>query len=259
MKQTLILDSSNLQYRAYYASEARPEYDKAGNPVAAVKLFRVMIQKLKRDYSPDLLIAGCDSRAPTFRTALYPDYKANRRTPPEDYTKQRPGFLEVLEQEGVASYSALGFEADDVIGTLAKKYSEQGDDVVIVSLDKDMAQLVSISHDNGCVSLLNTNKNVMLDPLGVLGEYGVMPHEVCDYLALVGDSSDNVPGARGIGPKGAKLLIKQFGNVEALCARAGEISSGLYRHNVIIYKEWILLSKKLVTIDCNAPVLPNFF
>ena len=252
--RAFIVDASYMQYRAHYVTEQRQSYTKEGIPNAAVLLLRKMLDKLKRDYSPDVMVAGCDSASPTFRKKLYADYKANREAPPADYAAQHPGFLESFNKEQIPTFAAEGFEADDVIGTLAKQYSEQGHDVTIISGDKDMNQLVSISHDNGCVSVLNTNKNRLLGPFEVLEVFGVWPHEIPDYLALVGDTSDNIPGAKGIGPKGAVELIKQFDCVEEMIQRAGEISSGHLRHNVVIYKEWILLSKKLTVIDCAAPI-----
>ena len=254
MSTTFILDASSLQYRAYYVTEQRQTFTKEGVPNAAVFLFRTMLQKIKRDHNPSTLLAACDSKAPTFRTKLYPFYKANRQQPPAAYAAQRAGFLEVMIAESIPSFHVEGWEADDVIGTLAKQHAEI-DDVVIVSGDKDMAQLVRTGRGvQGAVSVLNTNKDKIFGPLQVLEEYGVLPQHICDYLALVGDSSDNVPGAKGIGPKSAIELIKQFGTVEQMCERPGEISSGRLRHAVVIYKDWILLSKKLVTIDCNAPI-----
>ena len=253
--RAFIVDASYMQYRAHYVTEQRQTYTKEGIPNAAVLLLRKMLDKLKRDYTPEIMVAGCDSASPTFRKVLYADYKGNREDPPADYALQRPGFLESFQKEQIPTFAAEGFEADDVIGTLAKQYSEKGYDVTIVSGDKDMNQLVSVSHDNGCVSVLNTNKNRLLGPFEVLEVFGVWPHEIPDYLALVGDTSDNIPGANGIGPKGAVELIKQFGCVEEMIQRAGEISSGHLRHRVLEYSDMILLSKKLTTIDCNAPIV----
>ena len=169
------------------------------------------------------------------------------------YTAQRDGFREVLWPMPI--YQQNGYEADDLIGTLCQRIRKDSN-VVIVSGDKDMAQLVFGGNESeGYVHLLNTNKDKILKPLGVFQEYGVWPWQVIDYLALVGDASDNVPGAAGVGPLGALALLKQFGNVEEIIARSGEIECARWRHAVQDSRDLILLSKRLVTIDRNVPGL----
>ncbi len=249
MSRTFILDASSFWYRAHYASAERQTYTRNGIPNAGVNLFRKMVAALKKEHNPDFIIAACDCHAPTFRNQLYPDYKANRRAlPPVDYTAQEPGFRKVLEEFNIQSYEMLGFEADDVIGTLSQRLET---DVVIAAGDKDMAQLVEWS---GRVKMLNTNTGKILDSMGVFDEYGVYPQQVIDYLALVGDASDNVPGCDGIGPNGALLLLKMFSTVEEIIRRVGEISSKRYRRAIMFHAADILLSKKLVTIDCHVPL-----
>ncbi len=250
MSRTLVLDTSSLQYRAFYASEARPTFTREGVPNAAVSLFRAMLRRLKRELSPDYVVAACDSQAPNFRVKLYPQYKEQRLSPPENYAKQRAGFADVLRSEFIPAFAVDGYEADDIIGTLARRISNDTS-VVIVSGDKDMAQLV---RDDYGIQLLNTNTNELLDEFGVFNHFGVWPREVVDYLALVGDTSDNVPGAKGIGPKNALDLIKQFRSVEQMIDCSSQISSRHVRHRVIECSGTILLSKKLVTIDCNVPL-----
>jgi DNA polymerase-1 len=155
-------------------------------------------------------------------------------------------------------YQQNGYEADDIIGTLCHRILKDSD-VVIVSGDKDMAQLVNEYSARGeRVQLLNTNVNKILNVMGVFDEYGVYPHQVTDYLALVGDTSDNVPGASGVGPMGALAILKQFRNVEEAIARSGEIECARWRHAVQNSRDMILLSKKLVTIDCNVPLKENY-
>ena len=251
MSTTFIIDASSLQYRAYHASKERPTFTKDGIPNAAVNLLRIMITRLTREHKPDFMVAACDSETPTFRSVLYPQYKAQRSKPEPFYTAQRDGFREVLWPMPI--YQQNGYEADDIIGTLCHRILKDSD-VVIVSGDKDMAQLVSVSQDLGEVRFLNTNVNKILNMRGVLEEYGVWPHQVTDYLALVGDTSDNVPGASGIGPRGALSILKQFRNVEEAIARAGEIECARWRHAVQDSRDAILLSKKLVTIDCDVPL-----
>ena len=248
MSTTFILDASSLQYRAYHASKDRPTYTKDGVPNAAVNVLRTMINRLKREHSPDYLVAACDCEESTFRTKLYPEYKALRAAPPEDYLKQKPGFRALFLQEFIPVFAVPGYEADDIIGTLCQRVET---DIVIVSGDKDMAQLVEWS---GRVKLLNTNINKVLDTGGVIDEYGISPYQVIDYLALVGDTSDNVPGCTGIGPAGAITLLRTFGTAEAIVERAGEIMLSRYRHAVLTHRQEILLSKRLVTIDCNVPL-----
>ncbi len=251
MSVTFILDASSLFYRAYHASKERPTFTKDGIPNAAVNLLRVMLARLTREYKPDFMIAACDSETPTFRSVLYPQYKAQRSKPEPFYTAQRDGFREVLWPMPI--YQQNGYEADDIIGTLCERIRKDSE-VVIVSGDKDMAQLVNEYSDRGeRVQLLNTNIGKILNVRGAVEEYGVWPHQMTDYLALVGDVSDNVPGATGIGPLGALAILKQFRNVEEAVARSGEIECARWRHAIQNSKDLILLSKRLVTIDCNVP------
>ena len=251
MSVTFILDASSLFYRAYHASKERPTFTKEGVPNAAVNLLRTMIARLTREHKPDFMVAACDSETPTFRSTLYSQYKAQRSEPEPFYTAQRDGFREVLWPMPI--YQQNGYEADDIIGTLCERIRKDSE-VVIVSGDKDMAQLVNEYSDRGeRVQLLNTNIGKILNVRGVVEEYGVWPHQVTDYLALVGDVSDNVPGALGVGPLGALAILKQFRNVEEAVARSGEIECARWRHAVLCYSDAILLSKRLVTIDCNVP------
>jgi DNA polymerase I len=249
MSKTFILDASSFWYRAFYASEQRQTYTKDGIPNGGVNLFRRMLETLKREHNPDWILAACDCHQPLRREALYPLYKANRRAlPPADYTAQELGFRCVLAEFGIPTYEMPGYEADDIIGTLCQHADT---DVVICAGDKDMAQLVEWS---GRVKMLNTGSGKILDSAGVFEAYGVYPSDVIDYLALIGDTSDNVPGCTGIGPSGAKMLLKMFSSVEEIVKRSGEISSRRYRHAVQNGAEMILLSKKLVTIDCRVPL-----
>lgn len=244
-----LLDTSSFIHRAYHASKERPTFTKEGVPNAAVYLFRTMIQRLRRDYSPDYMIAACDVHAATFRKLIYPKYKAQREAPPEDLLQQLPGIRRVMVEEGVPTVEHEGYEADDIIGTLAKRLNDIGMDNVIVSGDKDMAQLVG-----GRTRMLNTNKNEMLDVAGVERVFGVRPDQIVDLMALRGDTSDNVPGAPGIGDKGSLAIIKDFGTLEQALARSGEVSHSGYRKSLQNNLELIRLSKKLVTIVCNVPL-----
>ncbi len=253
MSTAYLLDTSSFIHRSYHASKERPTFTKDGKPNFAINLFRNMLERLQRDQKPDYLIACCDVHAPTFRSELYAEYKAQRPTPPEDLISQIDGCMDVLLKAGVPTINFPGYEADDIIGTLAHRIVPVMD-VVIVCGDKDMAQLVEVYGEGQCVRVWNTGKNKMLGPIEVFEEYGVMPHQIVDYLSLVGDTSDNVPGCKGIGPKGAIELLKQFGNLDAILNRSSEISSKTYRHAVQNNREMVRLSRKLVTIDCNVPL-----
>ena len=247
MKQTCyILDASSFFHRAFHASKERPTYDKNHVPNYAVNLFRTMLLRLRKEQKPDYMVAALDCKEPTFRNALYPEYKATRQTPHHEFIAQIPGFRAILREFLIPVFEKPGFEADDIIGTLCQHVEC---DVVIVTGDKDMAQLVEWS---GRVKVFNTWKNKMLDAAGIAEEYGVYPSKIIDYLALVGDASDNVPGCKGIGPDGAIMLLKMFDNVEEMIKHVGEISSNRYRHAIMTHIDEIILSKQLVTIDCRV-------
>lgn len=246
MSTTLVIDASSFQYRAFYAALPRPTYTKDGTPNYAVNLFRTMLYKIRKDYAPSNIAAALDCPEPTFRRKLYPDYKATRRTPPAEYIAQLPGFRAILQEFAADIHEMPGFEADDIIGTLAK---HTPGNVLIASGDKDMAQLVSDYR----VRLLNTNKSAVLESAQVIEQYGVRPEQIPDLLALIGDVSDNVPGCKGIGDKGAVELLRKFGTVENLLSRHGEVQEARYRRALITQTETVLLSKKLATIDCDVP------
>ena len=254
MKQTAyILDTSSFQHRAFHAASPRPTYDKNSTPNYAVNLFRTMLYRLRKEQKPDYMVAAMDCKEPTFRSVLYPQYKATRHAPHPEYIAQLPGFRAILREFQIPTFEKPGFEADDIIGTLARHIEC---DVVIATGDKDMAQLVEWS---GRVKVFNTWKNKMLDSAGIEEEYGVCPSKIVDYLALVGDTSDNVPGCKGVGPDGAVMLLKMFESVEDIIKHVGEISSNRYRHAIMTHRDEILLSKRLVTIDCNVPdVITSF-
>ena len=180
----------------------------------------------------------------------YAGYKANRTEMPEDLRQQIPYIHRALEVYRIPILGREGFEADDVIGTLARRAAEAGYAVYVVSSDKDMLQLV-----DGKVCVLNPPKdNLICDPAKVEELLGVRPEQVIDLMALRGDSMDNVPGAPGIGDKGSVELIQQFGSLDALLERADEVQKKTYRESLQQNREMILLSKELVTIDCNVAI-----
>ncbi|HWF93081.1 MAG TPA: DNA polymerase I [Terriglobales bacterium] len=244
---------------------------KTGLPTAATYVFVNMLRKLREDFSPEYLAAVFDVAAPTFRdkqaegiTSVrkfdaktqtfqeieYKGYKANRSEMPADLVQQVPYIRRALEAYRIPILEYPGFEADDVIGTLAKKAAAQDRCVYVVSSDKDMMQLV-----NDHVLILNPPKdNLICDAHKVEEILGVPPERVVDVMALRGDSIDNIPGAPGVGDKGSVEIIKRFGSVEAALDHAGEIERKTYRESLQNNRDVVLLSKQLATIDCNVPV-----
>ena len=259
-------------FRAYHAmARQRGMSTKTGLPTAATYVFVNMLRKLRDDFSPQYLAAVFDVAAPTFRdqqagaiTSVrkfdlktqtfqeveYRGYKANRAEMPGDLAQQLPYIRRALEAYRIPILELAGYEADDVIGTLAQKAVKQAYAVYVVSSDKDMLQLV-----NENVQVLNPPKdNLICDAQKVEEILGVPPERVVDVMALRGDSIDNIPGAPGIGDKGSVELIKRFGSVEEALERAAEIEKKTYRESLQNNREVVLMSKKLATIDRDVPV-----
>src|SRR5271155_1500443 len=249
-----LLDSMSFIFRAYHAMQRqRPMSTRTGVPTAATYVFVNMINKLRKDFSPEFFAAVFDVSGRVFRderakamTAVkkfniktqtfdeveYLGYKANRTEMPPDLGQQLPYIRRALEAFHIPILEAQGFEADDVIGTLAKQAAEAGHPVFVVSNDKDMLQLVTES-EAGSVKVLNPAKdNLVLDREKVIETLGVPPEQVIDVMALRGDSIDNIPGAPGIGDKGSVELILQFGSVEAALDRASEVKGKRYRESL---------------------------
>ena len=259
-------------FRAYHAMQrSRPMSTRGGLPTAAIYVFVNMIKKLRQDFSPLYFAAVFDMSGEVFRDerartmgplrkwdgktqsfveVSYEGYKANRAAMPEDLRRQIPYIRRALEALRIPILEAVGFEADDVIGTLAREAAEQEHEVFIVSGDKDMMQLVTPK-----VKILNPQKdNLILDPAKVVEVLGVPPEKVVDVMALRGDAVDNIPGAPGIGDKGSVDLIMEFGSVEAVLDRASEVKRKTYRESLEQNRAAVLLSKELVTIDCHVPL-----
>jgi DNA polymerase I len=267
-----LLDSMSFIFRAYHAMQRqRPMSTRSGVPTAATYVFVNMINKLRRDFSPHYFAAIFDTTTPVFRDerakamtsvrkfnsktqtfdeVAYEGYKANRTEMPADLAQQIPYIRRALEAFHIPIIQYEGFEADDVIGTLAHKAELAGHKVYVVSNDKDMLQLVT-EH----VLVLNPTKdNLVLDHAAVEQTLGVPPELVIDVMALRGDSIDNIPGAPGIGDKGSVELIQQFGSLDAVLDRADEVKRKSYRESLQNNRDNIMLSKELVTIHCSVPV-----
>jgi DNA polymerase-1 len=262
-----LVDGTANIFRAYHA--IRGLSTKAGLPTNATFGFTTMLRKLIQEEKPDYLGVAFDLGAPTFRHREFKDYKAHRPPPPDDLIAQIPYVKKVCQALRVPVLEMEGFEADDLIGTLARQAKERGLEVVIVTSDKDMLQLV-----DDRVSVLKPQRDpanrkeqyVRLDPAGVESTFGVRPDQVVDVLSLMGDASDNVPGVPGIGEKGAKEIIRRYGNLEAALAAAATEASGspagedgplkrkAYREGLREHAQDARFSHRLVTIDTSAPV-----
>lgn len=222
----------------------------SGLSTEAVYIFHNMIRKLMTTYHPEYIAAVFESAGPTFRDEAFAEYKANRAEMPPDLGEQIPYVRRLLETMRIPILEYPGFEADDVIGAIACRCAGSEVDVVIVSSDKDMLQLV-----NDRVSMYNPMKNdTWYDPAKAEEFMGVKPGQVADLLALMGDTIDNIPGAPGIGEKGARDLLRKFGTVEEALDRAAEVERKMYRESLQNNRERVLLSKKLATIETNIPI-----
>ena len=221
-----------------------------GLSTEAVYIFNNMLRKLAKAHQPEYVAAVFESGAPVERMREFAEYKANRAEAPPDLAEQLPQIRRILEAMRIPILEYAGFEADDVIGAIAHRAAEAGMEVVIVSSDKDMLQLVTDR-----VSMLNPAKDdEWYDPAKVKEFMGVTPAQVPDLLALKGDAIDNIPGAPGIGDKGARDLIERFGSIEAAIERAAEVERKTYRESLQNNAERIRMSKRLATLDCSIPV-----
>ena len=244
----LLLDGSSQLYRAYHA--IRPLSGPDGKPTHAVFGFVTMLRKLIADQQPDLVAAAFDTRGPTFRNSLDPEYKANRPSMPDDLAEQVPAVHEACEALGVPILTHDEFEADDVIGTLAEQAHAAGCEVGIVTGDKDFFQLVR----DGVRVFNPRDEGTWLDAGGVEAKFGVAPDKVVDVLALMGDAVDNVKGVPGIGEKGARELITAHGNLDALLADPGLVARKRYRTALEEHAGDARLSRELVRIRTDVPV-----
>src|SRR3982750_1914761 len=213
-----IIDALNFLFRAFHALP--PLKTTRGTQTGAIYGLCQMILRIEREQKPTHLCVVYDAPGENFRYALYSEYKAHRPPMPPELAEQLAMGGRVIEASGLAQLEVAGFEADDIIATLAKIAGAAGMDVVICSSDKDLTQLCT---DDGSVAVLDTMKNRRIGPAEVREKFGVGPERVGDVLALMGDSIDNVPGVAGIGPKTAAELINRFGSLDELLAHAGEV------------------------------------
>ncbi|HET7649541.1 MAG TPA: DNA polymerase I [Gammaproteobacteria bacterium] len=248
-KPLILVDGSSYLYRAFFALP--PLTNPRGEPTGAVYGVANMLKKLVADYQPEQVAVVFDARGKTFRDELFEEYKANRPPMPDDLAAQIEPLLELVRAMGFPVLQISGVEADDVIGTLATQAAANGQHVLISTGDKDIAQLV-----NDHITLVNTMTGSTLDRDGVKEKFDVWPEQIIDYLALVGDTSDNIPGVHGIGPKTAAPLLAHFGSLEELYKRLDEIPQLPIRGakqlpaKLAEHREQAMLSRQLATIHC---------
>ncbi len=215
-RELYLIDGSAYIYRAYHAMG--PLSNSQGTPTGAIFGFTNMIVKTIKDRNPERIAVVFDSKGPTFRHDLYHEYKANRPEVPQDLIEQIPRIHELVEAYSIPVVAMQGYEADDIIATITMQASHRGWKVIIVSGDKDLTQMVG-----GLSTMWDPQKDVVYDEQGVKDKFGIKPSQVIDFMALTGDSSDNVPGVPGIGPKTAANLIENFGTLEGVYQHIDEI------------------------------------
>lgn len=247
-----LIDGMAYVFRSYYAMRAMAAPD--GTPINAVFGLGLTLQKLLADHRPELVACCFDAGARTFRNDLFPDYKANRSAPPPDLVPQFDLCRELVGCMGIATVMSPGFEADDLIATLCGRLRTEGCDVVIVTGDKDLAQLLEPG-----VRIFNLAKDEWWDAAGVPARMGVSVAQVADLLALAGDSADNIPGVRGVGAKAATALLAEFPDLAAIYADLDRVATlpvrgakGL-KAKLEAGRESALLSRRLVELDRDAP------
>ncbi len=246
-KHLYLVDGSGYIFRAYFAIPPRSTSD--GTPVNATFGFTNMLIKLLRDSDADGIAVIFDKSSKSFRNEIYGQYKAHRPDPPEDLIPQFAAIREATRAFNLPCIEMEGYEADDLIATYARQAKEAGAEVTVVSSDKDLMQLV-----DGGIAMLDPMKDKAIGPDQVMEKFGVPPEKVVDVQALAGDSVDNVPGVPGIGIKTAAQLINEYGDLETLLERAGEIKQNKRREKLIENAEMARISKKLVTLERYAPV-----
>ncbi|SFP95550.1 DNA polymerase I [Caldicoprobacter faecalis] len=249
--RVMIIDGNSLMHRAFYALPMLT--NKKGVPTNAVYGFTNMLLRLIEDYKPDYLGVAFDKKGPTFRHEAYTEYKATRQKTPEELIPQFDLLKRMLQLMGIAIYEVEGYEADDILGTFARLARERGWEAYLVTGDRDALQLVSPE-----VRVIMTKKGIsdvrVFDVEGIKNEYGLTPAQIIDLKALMGDSSDNIPGVPGIGEKTALKLLHQYHTVEQVLDNADKISGQKLKEALIKYREQAMLSKRLATIMQDAPV-----
>jgi len=249
-ERLFLIDGSSQMYRAYHAMRGAGLSGPGGKTTHAVYIFVTMLRKLIQDHHPQYIAASFDLAGPTFRDEIVTDYKANRAPMPPDLAEQIPWVHEACEALGVPIITSRRFEADDVIGTLTMKAAAAGFEVAIVTGDKDFFQLVQ----DGITVYNPRDDGTWYDADGVREKFGVLPSQVVDVLALMGDSIDNIKGVPGVGEKGARELIARYGSLEALLEHTSEVPNKRYREGLLGHAEDARQSRELARIRTDVPV-----
>jgi DNA polymerase-1 len=257
-----LIDAMAMIYRAYFALISNPLINSKGKNVSAVSGFLGSLVKILEEEKPEHIAVCCDTSAPTFRHKAFPQYKAQRQEIPSDMPWQIDMCKKVVVAMNIPMIECDGYEADDIIGTLARQAEKEKAETYMVTPDKDYMQLVTSK-----IFVYKPARNVYGNKIadkeiigieGVERKFGVHPEKVIDVLGLMGDTSDNIPGVKGVGEKTATALIQQFGSIENMYAHIDDISKPKLKENLLLHKEMALLSKELVTINTNVPLNVNF-
>ena len=252
-RKLYLVDGSALAYRSHFAFARNPLINSRGENTSAIFGFVRELLRIIDDEQPDYLGVVFDTSEPTFRHKAYPEYKATREKMPDELREQLPRLREVIEAMHIPIIEVPGYEADDALATLARKAADQGIEVYLATGDKDLMQIISPQ-----IKMSNLRRDgtgiEIIDPAKVREKMGVPPEQIVDYLALVGDSSDNVPGVPKVGKKRALELLQEFGSLEAILRNTGKIEKKAIRESLQANEQAARLSQKLVTLDLNAPI-----
>jgi len=247
-EKLVLIDGNAFCYRAYYAIKGMAS--SKGFPTNAIYGFTTMLNKVMQEEQPTHIAVAFDRKEPTFRHKKFKEYKITRRPMPDDLVSQIPYIKAIVKAYNVATFELPGYEADDILATIAKKAEERSLPVLIVTGDKDMLQIVD-SH----IKVRDTHKEgVLYDEVKIEEKFSVKPSSIVDMMALMGDSTDNIPGVPGIGEKGAVELIKQFGSLENLLSNINEIRSKAKKELLKKHAKLAEMSKELATLDCDVPI-----
>ena len=242
-----IIDGHSQLYQAYYAITELTT--PSGQPINAVYGFTRMLRKIIKEDKPCYMAIAFDTKGPTFRHIEYKEYKSHRKPTPDDLVSQIPLLYDVINAYNIPLFAIQGFEADDIIGTISKKLSKENIECTIITIDKDMDQLID-KH----IKIFNPRKKEIRDTEKLRKEKGIEPENVIDILALGGDSSDNIPGIPGIGYKTALNLIREWKSLENVISNVDKIKGKKKQENLLKYTELARLSKRLATIDTEVPL-----
>lgn len=252
MKSLTIIDTFGFFFRLYYAMSGLKS--QSGKPNGMVHGFANFIYNLKQDFPSDYIVFALDSGGKTFRSQIDPNYKANRVSPPQELKDQLPVCIDMIEKMGLCSLRVEGYEADDIIASFIKNSKDQDLEIRIVTHDKDLYQLI-----DDRVSIFSPAKKELYNRDGCYEKYGVYPEQIRDFLALCGDSADNIPGVKGIGEKGAKKLLDEFGSIENLYENLSQVRNERTKNMLFESKENAFISKRLATLydELETPNLQN--